>query len=382
MKKNFVIAAVSAMMLVGCVQEGPQVPVGQAAVTVRIAGLKQGPVGRMVDTPASGTGEIINESALTGGYIFVLNASGDIIYREALTAAATSGAGQTLNGGAYFDSSSEIYVLGNVTAESLDVDAAELTHSTTYAYAELATLEDILGTSSVVIHNTDADAGQNTDYLEPAMANVDAEPATLNVTGEEATADISLSPLYSRLVVSEVAALITTTNAVLGAPFTVTGVYLDNYLPSFTMSGEGSGTERSNGGSTDFTGVKADWFRETGSWESTGTPSVATAGTSKVWSFHAGPADAVPTLFISMIDAKDPDSGDPLPGAATKYLTITGYTGGSGAFESGKIYKVGRITIANKDQLTDTPNPDAVKITAEIDVVDWEIVNLVPELGE
>jgi hypothetical protein len=374
MKKILLFAAAAAMVFTSCIKSGDRIPEDQSTVTVKISGLTN-PSSR-AEAPGTATA-----GTFTGGYVFLIDpSSGDVIHCEELTSAAATTTGQLLTNstGGFFNASSTVYVLGNVPA---DVDPESFT-----------TLDEIKEAESAIIYDAATPANnQNTTFAEPAMANVTGDAVALSGTAAGIrTAEVTIAPLFARIELKGVAAQLSGASAVLGEAFKVTGVYLDKYLPSFTLAGEGAGAIKSNSSTIP---VPSGWFCEENAagWASTGMgPGIANPGTGQVWAFHAGPSAAVPTMFIALSEVKDADGVLIDGGTGVGYLTIGGYTEGSsaggatfsGAFQRGKIYSVGLVTITDVNQITTRPNPDEVTVTANVTVQPWEIVNLMPVLGE
>lgn len=371
MKKILLMAATAATMIfASCTtsEEGVKPEAGMANVTISISGVK--PATRAIDDQGA-TGQL----TLSDGYIFVIDGADRVSYKEEIDFTLLADAGvetQTLDQPVSTDS--RIYILGNIPS---DVDVEDLT--------TLATIEDAVSAMTV-----------NTNYIDAALANSDGTPAALaNInagTGGNAgtaTCTIKLSPLYSRMELVKV----------VGDPldhitgFTVKGVYVDDYYPSFNMFGTEKGTQWNQGTSKVFTTAVADGMSTVGNYvandAATAGTFVAVPATDKVWANHV-PSAGQPRFIIHLTDITY--LGESAPGtydvpstvAGDRYLTVTSYNemAATAEFERGKIYRIGAangITF-NLDDLGLTPNPAEVDVTVSVEVIDWVVENLTPNL--
>jgi hypothetical protein len=153
--------------------------------------------------------------------------------------------------------------------------------------------------------------------------------------------------------------------------FTVTGVFVDSYFPSFTLTGESSGPIRYQSQSTQFAGVMGD---QPGPWQATGAAGnmVANPGAGMVWAYHVAAADL--PRFIIRLENVQTTTG---PQAGVRYVTVTGYSSGITRFERGRIYQIPAITFT-ETQTAATPNPANVPVTVVVRMVDWIPTQLTP----
>jgi hypothetical protein len=310
------------------------------SLNIKLDGLID-PVAESRMTEAAGqTGQL----AISNGHIFVIDPAGTVISGAAMNvAAATSATGQTIT--TPVATNSRVYVLGNIPN---GVDVTTLT-----------TFERIRQTAVTI------STSQQNNYRQAAMANVSGQPANVTVTGTTGNVTVEISPLFSRMELNEVRGGATITG------FTVTGVFVDSYFPSFTLTGDSSGSIRYQSQSTNFAGVMGD----TGNWVATGAAGnmVAVPATGQVWAYHTASAD-VPRFIVRLENITS--SSTTITG--TRYITVTGYTGlSSNRFERGRIYQVPTITF-NETQLATTPNPTHVPITVVVRQVDWIPTALTP----
>lgn len=345
------LAAAALMMgVTSCNKEGGSNPGNDPKqVSIKIAGVIQ-PGTRAVEAPgetAAGTIE------LTGGHIFVIDPLGAVTYKEVLNVTQATGVGQTL--GASVPADSRIFIIGNIpTADQATI-------------AALTSLSGIKAATSAMTTQT--------DYKKAALANSDGAPAAITVTGTTtATASVSIKPLISRLELVQVKG-----GANIKA-FTVTGVYVDSYYPSFTYGGSYSGTIFSQGQGGTFSGIG-----DADTWAASGTPLVASPdlglGDDELWA-HNVASGGLPRFIIALTGVKYDDGGGEVDlGNTPYYLTVTGYTGVT-AFERGKIYRIGGtngITF-DEDDLGLTPNPVDIDLTLTVSIEEWVLATPGAEL--
>lgn len=354
MKVNFknAIMAVAAITLglTSCSNDKDEVTGEAVNVSVKISGAIK-PATKAVEAPGSTDEGTIQ---LTNGHIFVLDVQGTVTYDEELIVAEATGEGQTL--GQEVSTSSRIFVIGNIPSDDLD-DITSLT-----------SLSAINAATSLMTTQT--------DYTTVALANVGNVPAELAITGTTATAEVSINPLISRMELTKVVG----SGDIVS--FDVTGVYVDDYYPSFTYGGLYSGEIHSQGTSVDFASVLGD----AGTWAS--STLVAAPASGNVWA-HNLAAGGLQRFIIKLenivwnpgLGAGEPTAETPLNG--TYYLTVTGYnTGGLDAFERGKIYRIGGENgiVFNEDNLGLTPNPTDISLTVNVKIVEWVLVSPTADL--
>jgi hypothetical protein len=383
MKKILLFAAAAAMAFTSCIEGGGTViPEGETTITVKIAGLHNVET-RAIESPASDNTStpLLNAASVKNGWVYVLDPNGNVVGNEELEIPQPD-AGQEIEDGRTFDKSSVVYILANYPANLTNALGESVTP------ASLTTLEAIKAAQAQIVYDATTPANShNTNYLEPAMANVDGVPSELEAPqGGTATAQVTIAPLFARV---ELAGL-TGTGAQL-YNYEVAGVYLDNYYSAFSMSGEGVGEKHSAGNEDNF---PAGWIGDVYTTPVASNGKGYTPGTNQVWAYHAGAATLVPNFIVKLVNvnyyAYTDQSHTTLEDELTKdenplYLYVRGFTKSgadfTGPFETGKIYKIGKISFLYEN-LTVTINPNLVSVTAEVEVKDWEIVNLVPKLGE
>lgn len=346
------LAAAALMMgVTSCNKEGGSNPGSDLKqVSIKIAGVIQSGT-RAVEAPGETAAGTIQ---LTGGHIFVIDPLGAVTHNEALNVAQATNTGQTL--GAQVPADSRVYIIGNIPA----ADQAAIAGLTNWSGIQAAT-------SAMTTQG---------DYTEAALANSNGAPAAITVTGTTtATATVSIKPLISRLELVQVKG-----GANIKA-FTVTGVYVDSYYPSFTYGGSYSGTIFSQGQGGTFSGIG-----DAGTWAATGTPLVASPdlglGDNELWA-HNVASGGLPRFIIALTGIKYDDGGTEvdLGNTTSYYLTVTGYTGVT-AFERGKIYRIGGtngITF-DEDDLGLTPNPVDIDLTLTVSIEEWVLVTPNAEL--
>ena len=354
MKKILLMAiATTAVVFASCKQDiDSDNALGQTLATqelvIKLDLGEESAASRMTTAPGA-TGQL----KLNDGHIFVINNTGSVTQHVVLdVAAATSATGQTLTTPAASDS--RIYILGNIPST--------LTPGSISTYDQLRT---------TVVNITTA--GQ-TDYTKALLANSDGQAVMVTSSGTgTATVTVPISPLYSRLELAQVS----------GGPnivsFNVTGVFVDRYYSSFTLTGASSGALTNQTQRSDFTGNIGD----TGNWASTGAAgsAVAVAGSGLSWTYHMA-ADDLPRFIIRLANVVYNDSqGQQHTLEGTRYITVTGYSGNAPTkFERGKIYQIATITF-NETNAALTPNPTNVTMNVKTQVVDWVPTPLTPTVG-
>jgi hypothetical protein len=344
MKKLLLLTVVAfgAVAMVSCSQETVKDgKVGElVSLNIKLEGLADPePATRMTEA-AGQTGQL----TISNGHIFVIDPSGTVIANAAMNVGQATTTGQTIP--VQVATNSRVYVLGNIP------NGVDVTTLTTF---------DRIRQTAVTISTS-----QQNNYRQAAMANVSGQPANITVTGTTGSVTVEISPLYSRMELNEVRGSATITG------FTVTGVFVDSYFQSFTLTGESSGPIRYQSQSTNFAGVMGD----TGNWVATGAAGnmVAVPATGQVWAYHVASAD-IPRFIVRLENITS--STTTITG--TRYITVTGYSSGltSNRFERGRIYQVPSITF-NEQQLYTTPNPAHIPITVTVRQVDWIPTTLTP----
>ena len=343
MKKIFFIAA--AMIVVSC----SVVVIEEKNETTQLSVKLSGVVNTLaLSSPASTAANTIQ---ILNGHIFVIDRLDSVAHHEALNIAQATGTGQTLT--TLVATDSRVFIVCNLPPDF------PATHS-------LHALNDIKAVTSAMTYQT--------DYTKIALANSDGQPVAIGspVSGV-ALVNVSLKPLISRMelvkVVGEYAI----------KAFTVTGVFVDNYYPSFTFSGGKSGTMFTQGQSTTFNGIgDTDICAATGSSSLVAAPSGG-----KVWA-HNVASGSLPRFIIRLTGVKyDTGSGIVDLSANTYYLTVTSYNFlGSTGFERGKIYQIGGQNgiYFTRSDLGAIPNAVNINIAMELNTDEWVIESLYPNL--
>lgn len=369
MKKILFLAiALAAMVVVSsCSKEQTGgIEAKPARLSIKLAGVV-GNGTRNIEEPgktAPGTIQLDN------GHIFVITTTGDVYHSVPLDVAKVTGdspVGQVLT--VDVPSDAGVYIIGNIP-ESNGVVSETTFNNIKIAEAAIST--------------------QQEDYTLIALANKDGEPEPIVVdptapldedTGTvEATVTVVINPLISRIELAKV------TGGEKVTAFNVTGVYMDDWHPSFTFGGLFAGTMYEQHMSTDFTG---NALKEEGSWPATGTPLAAipenavTAGTD-VWAYNLA-SGGLPRLIIALDGVKymaDVDDDPLTPDVEVTedeplYLTVTEYEG-IDTFDRGVIYNIGGLTGAgitfDPDDTGFTPNPEGVTLkVVEVKVEEWVI---------
>jgi hypothetical protein len=353
--RNSILAAAALVFgLTSCNSDEIQhIAQSENQITVRIAN----PSSRAIGAPGNTTDvpEIIN------GYIFVTAPVGAVVHGEVLNVTnSTSAAGQRLAG--TFNHDVKVYIVANIPT-SIDLPSLVTLEAIKAAFAEMST---------------------QIEYLQPAMANHSGDAQNIRVVTEPdgsvpgvAEVAIQLSPLYARLELGAV----TGTGAV--RSFTVTGVYVDEFRPQFTLEGKAHGALHQQGASINFAGIPAFFKTETNvAATASGTNWVATPAGTNVWFNHV-PATTTPRFIVRLENLHVADqNGTPQPadGGATHYLTVTGYSDSfPNGFERGRIYRIPSIDF-NESEIAVTPNVQTVTLNVKVEVLPWTDHTLSPIL--
>jgi hypothetical protein len=312
-------------------------------LSIRLAGVVS--PSRAVEAPGLIAANTIQ---LTGGHIFIISPLGAVIDQAALVVAEAQGAGQAFPREVPADS--RVFILGNVPSDAPAMNT-------------LTTLDAVKAVACAVTTQT--------DYTGATLANSDGQPAGFAASDGEATVAVSIKPLISRLELVKIEGKSDIT------AFTVTGVYVDDYYPSFTLGGGYSGTKFSLGSTTAYTGDA--FYKNEGAWAAAGTPLAATpeasVGSGEVWAYNVAPG-SLPRLIVRLSGVKyDAGEGEVDLGATPHYLTMTGYDNlGSATFERGKIYRLSSGIEFDHDDLGLTPNPVDIDLTVTVAIDEWVVV--------
>jgi hypothetical protein len=387
MKKIFLLAASAAMIFASCSKgENTNNQAEEAQLSIRLAGAVASRGGlELPGSTAKGT------ISLNNGHIFVLDNLDKVIHHEALnvTAARTED-GQQLS--APVPNDSRVYVLANIPS----VDNAEV--------AALTTLAGIKAQESEITTQV--------SYKDVALSNQSSQPAAITprtggagggTNGRDIyEATVQLVPLVARI---ELLAIEGTEDI---TSFTVAGVYVDDYYPTFAYEGKPKGAMFKQNQATTYNGI--GFYKSEGTLVATDLDGnnkfIAANSANQVWAFNVAP-ESLPRLLIKLTDVKYLDENDVEQSLGEKWLTVTGYNGGTlRSFERGKIYRLG----VNPDLLSDgvdgdgdgiaddiadgkipgtdmpsdefefgpddlavTPNPKDVELYVMVEVVEWKV---------
>ncbi len=402
MKTFLVLAAASSVLLASCMRESPSdVDVKEGRLTIRLSGVR--PSSRAVE-PAGETGQV-TDASLVNGHIFVFTPLGAWFMDEALKLdEATTEQGQELS--KPVPSDSKVYVVGNIPWGT--------------------TVSELFGTKPTLSKVKEALSlmTTQTDYTKPALANKDGVPTGIQERTPEDGGDedeevvfetiIKLYPLFSRLELHSLEAVANDAGDVITS-FTITGVYVDNYYPSYTYGGYGDGTRFNNGTNTDFSeytgfyknesadpGWAAQWIEDEDGEEPELEPRlIATAGGSNVWAYNvasspSGGENDVPRLFIRLTGIKYIPADAVGGGGEVRWNKASGASIvpldelKANSYDRhiprwrDVLYRIGSSTgnpfTFSLDDLSGTPNPSNVKLYVTVSVEDWELEDIDPKL--
>lgn len=353
MKKIFLFAAsVAALSFASCSNDGGNTETGKepTQLSIRLAGVVPSS-SRAVEAPGQ---TAVGTIQLTDGHIFIVNPLDGVIDNEPLNVTDAKGAGQTFPRPVPADS--RVFILGNIPS-----DAPAMNTLTTLAAVKAVT----------------SDITLQSNYAQAALANSDGQPTGFTASNGTASVSVSIKPLISRLELVQIEGASDIT------AFTVTGVYVDDYYPRFTLGGGYSGTMFSLGSTGTYNG--ATFYKNEGTWAAAqataGDPFIAvpelSSGSGEVWAYNVAPG-SLPRLIVRLSGVKyNPGTGEVDLGTTPHYLTMTGYTNlGSAAFERGKIYRLSGSTgfQFDHDDLGLVPNPVDIDLTVQVQIDEWEIV--------
>ncbi len=398
------MAAAAATLITACQKSAVTPPAEETTISVSLA-LAGAPETRK-EEPAGATNQI--DPQLTNGYIFILEGE-QIIYREPLTTLtlganpATSvgqtstqivGEGLTPGDAKLFPLSSTVYVLVNYPASIGDP-------------TRFGTFTELKAATTTIDYN----AGVNTTYTVPAMANVGGVAAVLvenGVNGDDipqAEAVIDIAPLYARVEIGGMMIDGTTKGGLKGGnlvkSFDLVGVYMDNYYRTFDMGGAlvSSSLQDNNQDKTIGSKVATGWFGDyfPGSdaleWDETSAADPLTPTGGNVWANHIAGGN-IPRIIFEITDLEayedangngKRDQGEDTPADFTSdpknFITVKSFVDATGktitSFERGKIYKIRSLTF-QPSQATELPNEKDAQITAVVNVVDWVLEEAIP----
>ncbi len=357
-------AAAATLLATGCVKNNTESD--QTRLVVRLNGASIAPETRAVEDSAAETAPGSKASAvtLTKAWIYVISSEG--VYSELMDLGAAQAGGDLIGEeGQLFPSDSRVYVLGNWPASVVPADLDS------WDEIEAKTVE--IATTTI-------------DYTKPALANATGAPVGVTVSTENenvATVTVEISPLFTRLELWKI------TGGEHIKSFTVDGVYINSYYPAFNLAGAGAGTQKVYApGTTEFNG-----FGDATGWDSSegtvgdntmDTHAEAVAEESKVWAYNVGAGSQV-GFVIKLSDIvyyPENEEGEYASEATEpeKLLIVNGYTNISSApFSRGMIYRVKNLEFDYTDLVDEITG---VAITANVDVLNWNITDLTPSLGE
>lgn len=338
---------------------------------------------RGVEVPATESGEDLKASIdFTRSEIFVIGALNEVLSHAPLTNASTAGgAGQTYPSAV--PSGSKVFIVANIPAGD---------------YAAVVAKTTLTDVQNYVSSMKDLNGGSGSSWKTVTLANANGQATAMGApVGGVATAEVTLSPVVSRLELVSLTGGEDTEGRIVS--FTVSGVYVDDFKPSYTYVGAGSGALTTMGMTTsdsDYTSwISTHAMGDEGTWESVAAVHPALpaaspdlAGTpviTELWGYNVAP-DAAPKLIIKLTDVKYSVASDSY--ASTKediadetyYLTVKTYKDSASApltsFERGHVYRVGTSTNAltfTLDDLGLTPNQSDITLMAKVSVTGWVV---------
>ncbi len=383
--KKFQIFALAALVAVGlssCIKDVVTENNGDIAgnhkLVVKLSGLGGT---RAVEAPgANNTAAIISD-----GYIFVFEDGKVTAAEELVVNQATTAGGQVLTN--QVSESAEVFVVANLR------NYADIINYTDPADVMSAAF-NVNGLRGISLSNIPlATVNNANDKVFGAQAIIpDTNPT--DETAGTAHVNILLSPVVSRLELGAVAdyinldAAISEPNAYLyrkgaaqsGHAFSVTGVYVLNYHPQYTISGGKLGVmvEGGTGNADLYFKDRGEWVANVASAPGIARPDVANTTSVESWTYNVA-SSGLPLLAIEVVGDDPDDAGD---ATLTKYLTVQGYMNGAAelqAFVPGVIYRINEVPFDASDfrELPDRPELGYV-LTVNVEVIPWNVVTVEP----
>lgn len=359
--------------LAGCAKDAANVNkggLGTDKLSIRISN----PSLRSIEDPAT-TGNITVSG--TNAWIFIANATGNIVKEVALDYSTASSTGQTITG--IPEDAASVFIVANVTKPA-DVTTLSKIKEAVYNVADYANYK------TTPLANATGEAG----LIDP--------PAT---TGDPATVSVQLSPVISRIELTKVRATANGTDTtdpgyIKITGFNVTGVYLNGYYKKFMLTSAASGDVIDG---TDLAlGDAGTWTAAADAVVSTDFSAVAAAG--KVWA-HNVVAQGTPRLIIriegvtatdgsgapitNILDASTPDdlTDEVALAGQTFYLSMHAsnpYNEVSGNFERGKVYQINEL-VFSADNLFTVPQLEDLDLLINVSIKDWVLAPITGNLN-
>ncbi len=367
--KLLALAAMAVVGLGSCSNDGndPQKPAGDARLTVKLSGVNVVRSRAAQDPATEGALTLIGDQS----YIFVADVDGHIVQAVEIdpATAVDPAPGQELTEPVAVGST--VYIVANIPSGDV---ASVLGKST------LAEVKNFVSAIST----------QQGGYESPSMANVEGTEEEVTGTGN-VTLTVEIEPLVARLELAGLQAVEDAAGNEITA-FDVTGVFVDDYFPSFTYTGAASGTilslvEAMAVEDAVPNDVLANWGMKDIVASCSADANMVAALEDQVWAYNVV-ASGLPRLIVRLDNivytSASGTTGISLSGP--RFLTVDGYTGVT-EFERGEVYRVGAVDESgdsnfqfNFSHLGATPNEESVSLTVVVEVQPWNVTDYEPIL--
>ena len=360
------LAAITMFSITSCNKDNSgDTTVTESALNIRIAKVK-GENTRSVENPASnvdGTLQLVN------GVIFICDASGNITEATSIVPGSGANGIQSAEGQVYpnyIKTTSTVYIAANIPSalSTKWTTPATLPATISAVNAELVSIDN-------------ADHGQN--YEQATLANIGGVAQAIVVSSggnTKATVDVGLNPVYSRIELGSVKV----ENAADDAgntinSFDITGVYVTDFYPSYTVGGSYGETMYDQKLSTDFSPV-ISCMKDEATWSSV-EGIVKPDATTKVWAYNT-PSGNLPRLILRITNIDGTIGGSAADPARVYYLTITTYSKIGNPitiFERGKVYRISELKF-DASKLGEVPNSNRITLSVSVDITEWVIEDI------
>ncbi len=371
---KFFTMAILCLAAVSCAKEKAQTLPQEGESGIVSLTIQTGQIGRAVNDPAQNGTKV--DIVLANSTVYFLNSSNNIVHSRKIDAADTK------------DEQNHIYTFKSIpsTAKALYVVCNEEDTDITYTakvqlsgiqagHAEFGTITadyTKLLMSNAVGSTTTGTTANDSDPVTLALA--DPQPPAPAPALYEAT--VSLAPVVSRLQLLQVTA---------GAgieSFKLRGIYLDDFSPEFTVAAGPHGAPMAIGQdksilNATFNTYMSDDYTAVPLASDAVTKAVV-AGVGKCWAWQV-PTGAPSRIILAFSEVTI--TGGQVE--TDKYVTVRSYKDGANApvasFIRAKVYNIGNLTFT-PDDLADVPNDEPIDVIATLQVLPWEVINIIPNL--
>ncbi|MEG0498276.1 MAG: hypothetical protein RR522_00110 [Alistipes sp.] len=314
--------------------------------------------------PATGDGSV---AAVENGTVFFLSAEGLIVSRGTINKTQII-TGQLFNN--INSTAKEVYVVANYKANS--TTDLKLTACTTKA--------EIMNVSQIIDVNTGIPNVTLVNSVDFTGFDANKDNGVIVAGSGNRKAYVLLCPALARIEITD----IQTVDPVV-VEYTLAGLYIDNFYPSFYMAcGKGGVGTRLFGGTTNQ--LASNNFPQKDGQLTKSIAGVARPVVSNpeiIWLYHTTPTLGggidLPRVVV-VFESVTIRVGATTKTLKNKYLTVTGYFDSTNTpiakLEAGKVYRTGAGKFLFRyGDLADTPNPEKLDVSINVQILSWsEIV--------